>query len=60
MDFLKQRVHLPGPLYRAIPALYLIAGTVLIVSLNHLLAKLAGICLFLLAGNVMLKRLAAR
>lgn len=56
MDFLFNKVHLPGPIYRILPALYVVAAVVLFAGVDHMAANLAAIGLMLFAANIGLKR----
>lgn len=60
MEFLAKKVHLPGPIYRFLPALYVVAAIVLFAGVDHMVASLASIALLMFAANISLKRLAAR
>lgn len=56
MDFLFNKVHLPGPIYRILPALYVVAAIVLLVGIDHMVANLASIGLLFFSAHIGLKR----
>lgn len=56
MDFLFNKVYVPGPIYRILPLLYVVAAVVLIAGVDHTAANLASIGLLFFAANIGLKR----
>lgn len=60
MEFLVKKVHLPGPIYRALPILYVVGAIALFAGVDHIAASLASIALLIFAAKISLKRAAAR
>lgn len=56
MDFLTRKVYLPTPVYRALPALYLIAAVALWIFVDHTAGVLGGAALAILAVTILFKR----
>lgn len=54
-----QKVYLPSPVYRLLPALYLATALILFAFVDHLAVTVVGVALVALAASVTLKRIAA-